>query len=139
MANAAMLELIEITAQRISMMDRAELAMAGKHEYDEEAIEPAFNSAGHVFLQECGRSFIRWLRQEARFPRQGEVDSVATSWHRDEATPGMIAQAFVDLGLYFSHHADVAGGATVDDFRLALDQVAAQLVFTLTSEYQPLS
>jgi hypothetical protein len=132
-------KLIEITGQRVSTLDAGELARLAAHEYDEEAVAPAEGSPGAVFLHETARTFNRWLAQENRFPGAGEIDEVAgeVRWHR-EAKGSQVAQAYVDLGLFYSAHADQARGATVTDFQRVLDAVAGQLIFALTEEYGPL-
>lgn len=134
--------LIEMTRQRMEMLEIEHLSRMAAHEYDDAGVVPPPGSPGEVFLYAVAGAFGRWLGQEGRFPLDHEVDGVdgvadEVRWHR-EATGAVVAQAFVDLGLFYSHHADVARGATVADFQRVLDSVANQLIFTLTEEYAPL-
>lgn len=129
-------ELIEVAGRRISMLDLAELARLGAHEYDEEAAVPPVGSAGARFLTAVVRDYTRWLSREGRFPADREAAEVSRDWLMDEPV-SQVAQAYVDLALFFSHHADVARGAQDQDFRRVLGEVAEQLIITLTSEYGP--
>lgn len=131
--------LIEVTRQRVGMLDIEDLARAAAHEYDEEVAAPAPGSPGERFLRATATEFSRWLGREGRFPADDEVDEIATEvvWHR-ETVGSVVAQAFVDLGLFYSRHADAARGATIADFQRVLDSVASQLIFTLTEEHAPL-
>jgi hypothetical protein len=130
-------ELIEVSGRRISMLDLAELASLGAHEYDEEAAVPPVGSSGARFLTSVVRDYTGWLHRERRFPAVQEAGEVSRDWLMDEPV-SQVAQAYVDLAMFFSHHADVARGAQDQDFRRVLREVAEQLVVTLTSEYGPL-
>lgn len=130
-------QLIEVASQRISMLDVAELARLGAHEYDEDAAVPPPGSPGAQFLTAVARDYIRWLNREGRFPAEDEAGEVVTRWHR-EAPGGDLAYAYADLGLVYSYHRDAAGGAGIADFQQVLDQVAERAIITLTSEYGPL-
>lgn len=130
-------ELISVTGQRVSMLDAAELARLGAHEYDEEAAVPPAGSPGAEFLAAVAAGYIRWLNREGRFPADGQAGEVGRDWLMEQ-TVSRVAQAYVDLALFFSHHADVARGAQDQDFRRVLGEVAEQMVVTLTSEYGPL-
>lgn len=130
-------ELIEVAGQRISMLDIAELARLGAHEYDEEAAVPPVGSSGARFLTSVVRDYTRWLNREGRFPDDREAGEVSRDWLMDEPV-SHVAQAYVDLAMFFSYHADVARGAQDQDFRRVLTEVAQKLVITLTSEYGPL-
>jgi hypothetical protein len=137
--DARMDQLIETTGQRLAMADTAELARCSAHEYDDEAVVPAAGSAGEQFLRSGARAFTRWISGEGRFPRtDAETRECATGWHREEAVGSQVAQAFVDLGLFYSQHVDVARGATVEHFKRVLDEVAETIAFTLLEEYGPL-
>lgn len=131
-------ELIEVTSQRVSMMTSCALAQAGAHEYDEEIVSPPQRGAGATFLHEAAQAFVRWINREGRFPQPYECAEVASVWHREQASGTQAAIAFVELGLFYSQHADVARGARVEDFRRVLDEVAEQIVVTLTEDYGPL-
>lgn len=136
-APSALDELIQVTEQRISMLDVAELARLGAHEYDEEAGVPPAGSPGADFLTAVARDYTHWLNREGRFPADREAAEVGRGWLMEQ-TVSRVAQAYVDLAMFFSHHADVARGAQDQDFRRVLGEVAEQLVVTLTSEYGPL-
>lgn len=137
--NEKLERLIEITGQQVTMLSTAELTARAAHEYDEEAVEPPAGSAGEKFLRDAARAFVRWINREGRFPEGDEVSEAAAGvvWH-GEAIGSQIAQAYVDLGLYYSHHADVARGAGVQDLQRVLDEMADRLIFTLAEEYAPL-
>lgn len=142
MPTEAMTELIEITGQRMLLLDLEELAQRAAHENDEEAVVPLPGSAGERFLRQVTRGFARWIAREGRFPAEHEVAELASLWHR-EADPGnpftggVVAQAFVDLGLHYSFHATSATNATIEGFNVVLDSVAEQLIFTLLEDYGP--
>lgn len=138
--NEELERLIEVTGQRVTMADIADLARMAAHENDEEVVVPVPGSAGEAFLREAARSFVRWISQEGRFPSDDEVDEVAggpTTWHRETASGSQVSQAYTDLGLYYSAHVGVAGGADVAELRKVLDAAAGELIFTLTTEYAP--
>lgn len=142
MALKDLAELIEITSLSLTMTPAAELAQMAAHEYDagEDVIVPPPGSPGEKFLREGARSFSRWIQSEGRFPQDDEeVRRAATDWHRQEVTGSVTAQAFVDLGLFYSHHADTVGGASIHDLRRVLDAAAEALAFTLLEEYGPMS
>lgn len=136
--NEELERLIEVASQRIGMLSTEELARLGVHEYDDDMVVPAEGSAGRVLLFAAARSFVRWINAEGRFPQENELPEVATNWHREEATGSQVAQAYVDLGLFYSQHAAAATGAGLEDFRKILDAVAEQVVFTLLEDYGPL-
>jgi hypothetical protein len=138
--NEKLEQLITVTCQRVSMLDLAELARAGAHEYDEDAIVPGAGSAGKRFLRAAANTFTRWLNREGRFPAGDEIAEVAgqVQWHRGEVRGSLVAQAYVDLGLFYSYHANVARGAALDDLQRVLDAVADQMIFTLSEDYGPL-
>jgi hypothetical protein len=137
--NEALERLIELTGQRVTMAETADLARLAAHEYDEEVMVPEAGSAGERFLRDVARVFVCWINQEGRFPVGDEAEAAAddVDWHREQATGSQVVAAFVDLGLYYSAHADVARGATIADFQLVLDAVAEELIFTLAQEYAP--
>jgi hypothetical protein len=134
--NEALEALIELTCQRVSMLDTAELARRAAHEYDEETVVPPPGSAGEGFLQAVTHAFVRFLAREHRFPGHDEEAEVAAGVPAE--LPGsQVAQAFVDLGLYYSDHRAAARGADVADFRRVLSAVADELIFALSAEYAP--
>lgn len=123
-------------AGRIERLDLATLARLAAHEYDDEAVVPAPGSPGAAFLQDARDTFAAWVRREGRFPQ--DPDDAAGTWAHGEATPVQQAQAFVDLGLFFSHHAAHAMNASIAGLRQVLDLAAEQLAFTLSEEYGPI-
>jgi len=133
-------ELIEVAGQRIGMLPVEELARLAAHEYDDEAAVPLACSFGEQFLRAVAQDFTRFLTREGRFPTDPEIDELAgqATWHRRQATGSQVAQAFVDLGLFYSAHRSAAFGAGADDLRHVLDSAAGQLIFTLRQEYGPL-
>ncbi len=136
----ALADLIEMTEQRISMLDAGELARLAGHEYDEEVIVPPAGSAGAAFLAAVAGTFTHWIVREKRFPTFGEIDTEVVAsevtWQREQ--PGTwVAQAYVDLGLFYSYHRHVALGAEIADFQRVLDQVASELIVTLAENFQP--
>jgi hypothetical protein len=142
--NEALERLIEVTCQRVSMLDPADLARLAAHEYDEydeEVAVPPPGSAGEKFLQDVARAFIGWLTREGRFPNREEMDDdvIASEviWQQEQAG-SVVAQVFVDLALHYSYHANVAQGADVQQLRMVLFQAASTLIFTLSEEYAPL-
>jgi hypothetical protein len=137
--NDALERLIEMTCQRVHLLDNDELARLAAHEHDEEVVAPEPGSAGAAFLRDTARVFTGWLSREGRFPDSDEADAIAGELVWQSEQPGSrVAQAFVDLGLYYSQHADVARGATRFDLERVLAQAASTLIFTLVEEYAPL-
>ena len=134
--NEKLEKLIELTCQRVSMLETAELARLAAHENDEDAVVPPPGSAGEAFLRSAAGAFLRFLRQEHRFLQGDEEDEVVAGLAA-ELSGSQAAQAFVDLGLYYSEHRSVAWGAEVADFQRVLDAAAAELIFTLSAEYAP--
>lgn len=140
----ALTDLIDRTGQSVTMLTLDELASKAAHEYDEEVVVPVPGSAGERFLRDVAATFVRWISREERFPGIEDVTEVAgLAWHRDQAAAEpvsafAVAQAYVDLGLFYSHHCDVARGAGVEDFKRVLDEAAEALIFTLAEEYGPL-
>lgn len=130
-------EMIELAAQRVSMLDAEELARAGAHEYDEEIVVPPPGSAGERFLREVARAFVRWTGRENRFPASGADEREVVAVLVGELAGGEVAHAYVDLGLYYSAHAAVAGGAEVEHLRAVLTEVAERIVVTLAGDYGP--
>lgn len=123
---------------RISQLDLENLARLAAHEYDDEAVVPPAGSPGAVFLEDGRDRFIDWVRREQRWPGPAEADDAGATWHHAEALATQRAQAFVDLGLFFSHHATVASDASIAGVNQVLDSAAGTLAFNLTMEYGPL-
>lgn len=125
----------------IHLISLEDLARLCRHEYDDEVIVPEPGSRGAGFLEDARSAYVERARAEGRFAWLGSEGDIAwfmTQWHRNEAG-SQVAQAFVDLGLFYSNHADVAGGARVQDLVKVLDAVAEQFVVALTEEYGPLN
>jgi hypothetical protein len=114
-----------------------ELARLAAHEYDEECVTPEPDSAGAQFLESARDVFVAAGRLRGRFP-DPETDPEATTNWWGEVSGTMVAQAFVDLGLYYSHHADAASGATVYQLQRVLISASEHFAATLWSEYGPL-
>src|SRR5687768_8760665 len=113
----------------IGRLDLTELARLGAHESDDEAVVPRAGTDGAAFLEDARDAYIAWVRREGRFPDDPE-DAVG-GWALTRAMPSQQAQAFVDLGLYYSHHSDFCSGAKVYQLRAALDSMAEQIAASL--------
>jgi hypothetical protein len=122
--------------QIIERLDLQTLARLAAHEYDDNAVVPAGGSSGAGFLQACRDDFVRWVRQNGRFP--GDPASAATTWHDDEALGSMVVYAYADCAFFYSAHLDAAGGASVNELRKVLDSAAEQFAHALAEEYGPL-
>ncbi len=123
----------------ISNLTLAELAQAAAHEYDDEAAVPAPNSLGETFLLDARDRYVDWVQREGRFPdlQQIEQEEAGATWHHQEATPSQRAQAFVDLGMYFSGHAATASSADIAGLTSVLDAAADRFAEVLTETYGP--
>lgn len=122
----------------VAKLDLETLATAAKHEYDDEAVVPPAGSPGAVFLLDGRDRFVEWVRREGRWPTSSRDIDAGAAWHRAEGLPSQRAQAFVDLGLYFSYHAVHSGTAEIAGLNNALDSASEQLAVTLSSDYGPL-
>lgn len=123
--------------QIISRLDGAQLAALARHEYDDEAVTPPAGSPGEVLLFDGRDRFIDWVRAQRRWPQEAEAEGASATWHHAEAAFSQRAQAFVDLGLYFSTHAICAADASVTGLGRVLDSAMESLAVNLTMEYGP--
>jgi hypothetical protein len=125
-------------AEIVSALDLRMLALAARHEYDDDAVVPPEGSPGAAFLRDGRDRFVEWLRREGRFPTrtEAETEAVAT-WHHAEGTPAQRAQAFVDLGLFFTPYATTVRDASMVSLNTVLDRVAEELALTLLDDYGP--
>jgi hypothetical protein len=124
--------------QIISELELPMLAQLASHEYDDDVVVPADGTYGALFLYDCRDRFLDWVRREGRFPTEEEAEQEAVgTWAHAESLGLHRMQAFVDLGLYYSQHADVAAAATLAEIQKVLDVAAEEFAVTLTSEYGP--
>jgi hypothetical protein len=123
----------------IAGLSLPELAKLMAHEYDDDVAVPGLDSYGAAFLFDARDRYVEWVRREGRFPdpaEHEELDATA-GWHHQDSTPSQRAQAFVDLGLYLSHHANSASDATMAGLHKVLDAVAEAIAVALTKNYGP--
>jgi hypothetical protein len=132
-------QLREEMLQVIAGLDLETLATAAKHEYDDEAVVPPEGSPGAILLRDGRDQLVDFVRQTGRFPESGiDMADAGATWHHADSLPSQRAQAFVDLGLFFSYHAVHTGTAELPGLYKALDSAAEQLTFTLVSDYGPI-
>lgn len=116
------------------------LAVAAKHEHEDvlEVVVPPEDSLGAQVLRNGRDAFIAWVMAEHRWPSWQEAENdAATVWHHG-LRPSEQAQAYVDLGLFFSPWAAGVPDATGASLLALLDLVAERLAVTLADEYGPL-
>lgn len=131
-------EAVSRMLELVRQADLVTLARFGAHEYDEDAVVPAAGSAGAAALHSARDVFADWVQAQGRFPTEDEVeDEVVTRWSLD-AAGSEVARAFVDLGLYYSHHAGQVASTVLETMRAAVSACLWEVAFTLAKEYGPI-